>query len=388
MIIGDILDFQGRSAESVLADLDQKLQINHHFNDGRILSSMCTAPHEIAIKAHMLFIESNLGNPVLYPGTKMLEDEVITRLGSLFHGQNLAGHMTSGGTEANITTLWIARKLSGKREVLFPKSVHFSINKAIDLLNLEPVEVELDEAYRMSVDDLETKLSDNVAAVVCIAGTTELGVIDPIEKLSEVCSENVFLHVDAAFGGLVIPYLKELGFDMPKFDFELKGVSSLNTDPHKMGLSTVPSGVLFFRDGSYLDRITVDAPYLISKRHSALSGTRSSAAVAATYAVLQHLGQDGFKEIVSQCMENTKYLAGRIKELGLQLVLEPVMNVVGIDLKDPKKIQHELAKQNWFVSIGRFPSCLRLVIMPHVTRNALDEFLPVFESTCRALGEL
>ena len=209
------MDEQGKPTEAVLAELESAIRSNHHFKDGRILSSMCTIPHELAIQAHMKFIESNLGNPDLYPGTKQLEETVIAQLAELFHGRAFAGHMTSGGTEANITALWLARKLSGKREVVFPKSVHFSIQKAIDLLHLTPVPVELDEGFRLSVDEVKDKLTDRTAAVVCMAGTTELGVIDPIEELSEMCVENIFLHVDAAFGGFVIPFLKDLGYDLP-----------------------------------------------------------------------------------------------------------------------------------------------------------------------------
>jgi tyrosine decarboxylase/aspartate 1-decarboxylase len=219
-----------------------------------------------------------------------------------------------------------------------------------------------------------------------MAGTTELGVIDPIEQLSAICQDKVYLHVDAAFGGFVIPFLNELGYELPKFDLGLPGVNSLNTDPHKMGLATIPAGVLLYRDSKYLDEITVSAPYLISKKHTALSGTRSSGSVAATYAVMRHLGRDGFKEIVKQCQENTLYLRKYVEELGLELAVKPVMNVIGIKFVDPDPIVRELASQNWFVSKGRFPSCIRLVLMPHVTRQALDEFLPVFERTCHKLG--
>jgi tyrosine decarboxylase/aspartate 1-decarboxylase len=382
------LEEHGHSEQEVLALLEEAYRKNHHFKNGRILSSMCTAPHEIAIKAHMRFIESNLGNPDLYPGTKLLETEVIKLLGNILHGHNVSGHMTSGGTEANITALWIAKKMTGRGEVLFPKSAHFSIIKALDLLGLTPVEVDLDGKYRMSVDDVETKLSENTCAVVGMAGSTELGVIDPIEKLSELCNENVFLHVDAAFGGFVIPFLNDLGYEPPKFDFELPGVNSLNTDPHKMGISTIPAGALIYSDERFIDGITVDAPYLISKKHSTLTGTRGSAAVAATYAVLKKLGRKGFIDIVKECMMNTDYLVNKIEELGLELAIKPVMNVIGIKFPDPEKVIHELAKQNWFVSKGRYPSTARIVVMPHVTRQVIDQFLPDFEKTCRALGEI
>lgn len=386
--VGVVLDEQGISREKILAELDEAFQRDHHFRDGRILASMCTEPNELAIETHTKFIETNLGNPDLYPGTKELEIQVIKSLGNLLHGNSISGHMTNGGTESNITALWIAKKVSGKREVLFPKNSHFSIIKAIDLLDLKPVKVELDENYCMSVDDVKAKLTDDTAAVVCMAGATELGTIDPIEHISQLCKGDIFLHVDAAFGGFVIPFLKELGYDLPKFDFELPGVSSITIDPHKMGLSTIPAGALLYRREEFLDRITVDAPYLISMKHSTLSGTRNSSAVAATYAVLRHLGREGFRTVVTQCMENTKYCALKVHELGLELVIEPILNVLAIKLAHPEKVVEELAKQNWYVSKGQYPKCLRIVVMPHVTRKVIDEFIPVLEETCRTGGEL
>ena len=382
------MDELGLSREKVLELLERAYDQDHHFDEGRVLASMCTKPHELAIEAHIKFIETNLGNPGLYPGTKALEKEVISILGKLLHCPGVPGHMTSGGTESNITALWVAKKEVGKSEILFPKNIHFSIKKAIDLLNLKPIEIDLDENYCMSIDDLEVKLSDNTAAVVCLAGATELGGIDPVEKISQLCSEKVFLHVDAAYGGFIIPFLKELGYDIPKFDFELAGVSTISIDPHKMGFSTIPAGVLLYRSEEYLEQITVDAPYLLSMKYSTLSGTRNSAAVAATYAVLRHLGRIGFRKVVSECMKNTQYCASKVRELGLELVIEPVTPVIGIRLKNPETVMRELAKQNWFVSQGKFPPCLRIVVMPHVTRAVIDEFMPAFENTCSALGEL
>ena len=179
------MDKSGLTKEKVLTELNSAYHRDHHFKDGRILASMCTMPHEIAIEAHNKFIETNLGNPGLYPGSMELEDKVIGILGKLLNGDDVYGHMTSGGTESNITTLWIAKKLSRKTEVLIPKNSHFSVFKAIDLLNLRPVEIELDSSYTMSLSDVESKLSEETAAVVCMAGTTELGGIDPIKEISE-----------------------------------------------------------------------------------------------------------------------------------------------------------------------------------------------------------
>ena len=79
-----------------------------------------------------------------------------------------------------------------------------------------------------------------------MAGTTEFGQVDPVEEIGRIAEEkDVFFHVDAAFGGFVIPFLEGCPL---KFDFAVPGVSSIAIDPHKMGMSTIPSGGLLYRN--------------------------------------------------------------------------------------------------------------------------------------------
>lgn len=379
---------KGIPKSKILKELRNAYNENFHFKKGRVLGSMCSSPHEISKYAHFKFIESNLGNPGLYPGTKKLEGEVIKILAELLHGKNISGHIVSGGTEANITALWIAKKLTRKKEVIIPRSAHFSFLKATDLMNLKHVCIELNENYQIDLNMVRKKISDETVAIVGVAGTTELGVIDPIEELSEICNGKIFLHVDAAFGGFVIPFLKDLGYKMPKYDFELNGVSSMTIDPHKMGMATIPSGALLVREEKFLHNISVETPYLTTVRQTCLAGTRCSGAVASAYAVMKHLGREGYKKIVKQCMENTFYLQKRVEEIGLSLVIKPVMNIIGINLKKPMKVYEELMKMNWRVSLAKTPECLRIVIMPHVNKKVIDNFIPDLEKVCKKLGEI
>lgn len=378
----------GESYRKVMKELLSASKEDFHFAGGYILGSMCTEPLEIAKEVHALFIEANLGNPRLYLGTQKLERAVIQMLAELLHGRNLCGQIVGGGSEANITALWIARNLTKGEELIFPRSAHFSFIKACDLLKLRPIPVDLDEEFKMCVDDVEEKLSNRTVAVVAIAGTTELGVIDPIAKLSQICYDNFFLHVDAAFGGFVIPFLKDLGYNIPKFDFELDGVKSMTVDPHKMGMATIPSGVLLTRDASYFESIAVESPYLTEKMQVSLAGTRCSAAVASTYAVMKFLGRKGYRKIVAHCMSTTEYLLSEIRKLGLDIVIKPTMNIVGIKVKNLAKIYSELDKMGWKLSQARYPKCLRIVIMPHVTKKVVDNFIIDLESVCKKVGEI
>ncbi len=361
---------EGLGEEDVLKELHAASRKDMKFKDGNILGSMCTEPLAIAKMAHFDFIETNLGNAGLYPGTKLLEDIIIGQLATLLNGEGVSGHIVSGGTEANITALWIARNTTGKKEVIFPKSAHFSFFKACDILSMKPVSVPLTDDFVIDIDKARKKVNKKTAAIVGIAGTTELGMIDSIEELASITPDDAFLHVDAAFGGFVIPFLD----DMPKFDFKIPEVSTLTVDPHKMGMATIPSGALLVRNPENIKEIETLAPYLTLFRQTALSGTRGSAAVASTYAAMRALGRRGYSRIVQQCMVVTNYAADKAKSVGLEIVKKPVMNVLGIYMPTaPSKIQAGLDEKGWKVSVATNPECLRLVIMPHVTKQKIDE---------------
>ncbi len=371
--------------EEVWDLLEEFYRKDRHFTDGRTVGSMCTAPHPLAIRAHMKFIESNLGNAGLYPGTQEMEERIFSMLGEMLSYPTATGHIVGGGTEANITALWIARNLTGKREVIFGETAHFSFSKAVDLLNLEPVLVGLDDDFKVDVSEVEDRISDDTLAVVGVAGTTELGVVDPIGTLAGIASEHCYLHVDAAFGGFVLPFLRRLGRPAPDFDFSIDGVTSVAVDPHKMGLSTIPSGAVLFRHREGVDKISVEAPYLTVKDQRSLSGTRCSAAVASTYAVMMHLGMDGYTQVVDECMQNTELLARGIEKAGGELVVEPPMNIVAFRTTDNKKLISDMSERGWCLSRTRHPEAVRMVIMPHIKRHHAEELMADLEAVLAGL---
>jgi tyrosine decarboxylase/aspartate 1-decarboxylase len=377
------MDEKGESFEKVMEELEEAHGKDFLFGDGRVLGSMCTKPLDGSVDVHSRFIESNLGNPGLYPGSKQLEEKIVSMVSSLLQGNDFYGQVQAGGTESNIVAAWIARNVSGKNEVVYCENAHFSMQKACDVLKMKPVEVSLNENYEMDVGDVREKITDNTAIVVASAGSTELGVIDPIMELSEICAENVFLHVDASFGGFVIPFLDELGYPTKPFDFQLGGVSSVVLDGHKMGMSTIPSSVFLLRKEEDLKCIAVESPYLTSLHSTSLLGTRSSAGVAALYFAMRTLGREGYRDIVKMCMENTTYLASEVKRIGLGVPIEPVMNICGILVDNPVKAREELDGRNWKVSLSRHPDCLRVVVMPHVTKQVVDSFVSDLEEVTR-----
>ena len=374
--------------QDILKELEELHKLDYDYADGRILGSMCTEAHPFAKEVYCKFLDTNLGDPGLFKGTKQIEEKVIKSIGEFLSLENAYGNIVTGGTEANLMAIRAARNHARKYkgitdgEIIIPASAHFSFKKAADMLNLRIVEAELDDDYKIDVESVKDSITDKTVAIVAIAGTTELGLIDPIEEISKIALEhNIYFHVDAAFGGFSIPFLKELGYDLPVFDFSLEGVCSITVDPHKMGLAPIPAGGIIFRCEEYLEVMAVDSPYLTVKTQSTIVGTRLGASSAATYAIMKYFGKEGYSRIAKELMENTEFFAKNLNELGYKIICEPELNIVAFN--HPTMDTHELAEKledlGWKVSVAKCPVAIRVVLMNHIKRNHLEELLKDLE---------
>ncbi|MCD6525003.1 MAG: tyrosine decarboxylase MfnA [Thermococcus sp.] len=370
---------RGASEEEVLEELRRKTAEDLTFDSGRILGSMCTYPHPFAIKVITEFIDRNLGDPGLHVGSRKVEEEAVEMLSNLLGLEKGYGHIVSGGTEANILAVRAFRNLADveEPELILPRSAHFSFIKAGEMLGVKLVWAELNKDYSVNVRDVEDKITDNTIGIVGIAGTTGLGVVDNIPALSDLALDyGLPLHVDAAFGGFVIPFAKALGYDIPDFDFRLKGVKSITIDPHKMGMVPIPAGGIIFREKKYIDAISVLAPYLAGGRiwQATITGTRPGANALAVWAMIKHLGFEGYKEIVRKAMELSRWFARELKKIpGVYLIREPVLNIVSFGTENLEQVEEELKRRGWGISAHR--GYIRIVLMPHVRREHLEEFL-------------
>lgn len=357
---------KGRSEEELFTFLAGKKSEDLGYDF--ILSSMCTVPHSVAVRAHCMFMETNLGDPGLFPGTMALEQLLIRRFGGLFHGPEAGGYATSGGTESNIQALRLAkvrRSDSAQPNVIVPGSAHFSFKKACDILGLEMRRVPLTKDFRMDADLAAEQVDRNTVALVGVAGTTEYGMVDPITALGKIaCQDDLFFHVDAAFGGMVIPFLS----DPVPFDFAVPGVTTIAVDPHKMGMSTIPCGCLLTREPDLLNTLNIDTPYLTVKQEYTLAGTRPGAPVAGALAVMDYLGVEGMKAVVAGCMKNTGRLIAALETFGIPRAATPDVNVATFvcnkaRVPGPWKVSWTCQKH------------LRIVCMPHVHSDRLEAFI-------------
>ncbi len=371
----------GLEPDEVLRELSHRLAEDSSFESGRILGCMCSPPDPLSASIFARYLEKNAGDPGLFPATRDLEREVISLLGSLLGSELAVGSLVSGGTEANILALWAARRRAGskRRQVILPESAHYSFDKAADLMDLELLKIPLDERNQMDARLAAQAISSRTMAIVGVAGSTGLGAVDPIEELSRLADENdLYLHIDAAFGGFVLPFLEEAGYPSRRFDFSLPGVASITMDPHKMGRSPIPAGSLIFRDERLARYAATSVSYLTGgeAEQRTLIGTRPGASVAAVWAALHRLGRAGFVRIVGEAMELTHWLSREIGLIpGFTVVAPPVMNLLGVRAAHLES--HELAAAlrvgGW--GVAAFDGFVRIAVMPHLTRSKLDPFL-------------
>ncbi|NJO92466.1 MAG: aminotransferase class V-fold PLP-dependent enzyme [Chloroflexia bacterium] len=209
----DLFPDEGSTKIEIFDEINELCSHDYQYAEGKILNSICTSPVDIAKESYLNFIETNLGDTRLFPGVAMIEEKTIKMLGSLVGNPDCYGTIISGGTEANLLALYVARELFYKRksknivpEIIAPKSAHFSIEKVCKILNLKPVFIPLFDIQHAGAAEIEAAINENTAAIIATAGTSELGAVDNIPDISRIANKyKIYFHVDAASGGFLIP---------------------------------------------------------------------------------------------------------------------------------------------------------------------------------------
>ncbi len=361
----------------------------------RVLNSICTEPHPLSVEMAHLAAHTNLGDVRIFGGTKRIERQVVQILLSFLGNEGGSGNLVSGGTEANLIAVHVARelarhegRLTERPEVIVGSTVHFSFHKIFALLGITPAVVPVDEALRLSAGGVEEQINEHTIAVVATAGSSEFGVVDLVDAIGpRLAKLGVRFHVDAATGGFIIPFARELGRDLPQFDFTVAGVDSITIDPHKYGLANVPAGAILFREAADTGTFAVDSFFVDTPVHSTFLGTRPGSAAVATYAVLEHLGREGFVEVTRTNFEVTDHLVDRLRCAGFELFIEPELNIVTIRLHLAPQVAERLQSRGWIASTSRrYTDTLRLVVTRHVTRAMVDEFVPALQQAVLDVG--
>jgi sphinganine-1-phosphate aldolase len=378
-------------AETEVMEKVKRLKIrDFSWKDGKIFGYVYHPGKEYADileRIYMEFLYENTLNPMAFESLRQLENETISMVTDLLHGdKNVVGSMTTGGTESILLAVKAARDKSLHEnpglnpEVIAPVSAHPAFEKAAHYLSVKLVKCPLSDDKRVDIQILQQLINPNTILLVGSAPSFPFGVVDPIEELATIATKNdLLLHVDACMGGFVLPFMKELGYEVPEFDFKIPGVTSISLDPHKYGYCNKGASVILYRNKELRKHqffITTDWPGGIFAS-ATLMGTKCGAGIATAWAMINLLGFDGYKDIVDGVMKTTnKIREGVNKTEGLYIIGNPHMSLLAItsDELDIFSIGDELGKRGWLLDRLQFPNSLHMTISKaHI--GCEDEFI-------------
>ena len=384
---------RGGTPEQILATMTALKEGDADWHSGRTFSLVYhggEAHLRLLQDAYSLFISENLLNPMAFKSLKRMEHEVVRMTADMLHGgPESVGSMTSGGTESILLAVKTYRDRARRKrpwirrpEMVVPRSIHVAFEKAAKYFGLRFVKVPLLDDFRVDVKAMARRIGRNTVMIAASAPQFPHGVIDPIEELGRLALEHKLpFHVDACIGGFLLPWIERLGTPLPRWDYRVPGVSSISADVHKYGYASKGASVVTYSDMSYMrDQffISTDFPGGIYAGPT-MQGTRPGGAVAAAWAAMQHMGQDGYMEMARQTMEVTRrFLEGLSRIDGLKALGHPHMSLVAIASDDPELdvyvVGDQLEQRGWEVDRQHKPASLHVTL----TSNhgpVLDQYL-------------
>ncbi|MFI1837416.1 tyrosine decarboxylase MfnA [Streptomyces olivaceoviridis] len=384
----------GRDTAAVLAGLDALRRDDHDYADGTVFNSICSAPLPVARQVFAQALDTNMGDNRIFPSLRRAETEVTALLGDLLGFPDAGGVATSGGTEANLLAVLAALRRDGRRartgrpaRIVLPESAHFSFDKILAMLGVEPVYAPLTPDLRVRVETLRSLVTEDTALVVATAGTSEAGAVDDVPAIAEhTRALGVPLHVDAATGGFLVPFARDLGHPLPPVGLDVPGVTSVTLDPHKYGGAPIPAGQLLVRDAADLDRLRVASHYRGTHDHHGLLGTRPGAAVLATWAALHTLGRAGYRTLVASVFERRELLLGLLRGAGFAVFPAPDLTVVTVRHAAPGQLVDALERRGFIASVARRYGLLRLVVHWHQSEEQLRALVAALTDADREIG--
>jgi glutamate/tyrosine decarboxylase-like PLP-dependent enzyme len=328
-----------------------------------------------AAASHVLL--ENALNPFVFPSLREMQQDVVSMAtGILNGGDDVGGTMTSGGTESIFMAVKTARdRARAERGIehgrmIIPRTAHPAFVKAAHLLEVECVRMPVGDDLRTSAAELEPLITDNTVLAVGSAPAYPFGMIDPIAEMAAIASSaGVPFHVDACLGGFMLPWLEKLGRKLPLWDFRVPGVTSISADLHKYGYAIKGASVILHRPKANLRHqvfMFSDWPGGIYGTLAFL-GTKPAAPIAAAWAVLHFLGEEGYLRLARQTLDATEKLIAGVEAIdGVHVWGAPDMTVValGSDEHDIFAVGDRLEERRWHFDRQDSPPALHLMASP------------------------
>jgi glutamate/tyrosine decarboxylase-like PLP-dependent enzyme len=347
------------------------------------------AATQVLKDAYASFFSENALNPSAFPSLRKFEAEVIAMTANLLGGDyQVVGNMTSGGTESILMAVKTARDwarvhkpATALPQMVLPVTAHPAFDKAAHYFCVEVVRTPVHADFTADVDAIRSAVTDDTVLIVGSAPSYPHGVLDPIAELAQIAQENqILFHTDACIGGFMLPFVRKLGYSVPDFDFVVPGVTSLSVDLHKYAYAAKGTSVILYRDAELRRHqffVQTEWPGGIYASPT-MAGTRPGGAIAAAWAIISYLGEEGYLSIAETVMETVLKLRGGIRTIdGVKVLGEPVMSILALgseDGSDVYQVGDELTVRGWYLDRQQYPPSLHMTVN-HAHAPVADLFL-------------
>jgi len=384
----------GVDRDDILADVAALADAEHEEWSGGYASGAVyngDAGHiEFLNEVYALQSQSNPLHLDVWPSGMKFEAEVVAMTAGMLGGRvaaqggdEIVGTVTSGGTESIIMAMKAYRDRAGiaRPQMVIPNSAHVAFDKAAGYFGYDQVRVPVGDDFRADVDAMAKAVTKRTVVVVGSAPGFPHGVIDPIPALSDMARERgVGFHTDACLGGFVLPWAERLGYDIPPFDFRLPGVTSMSADTHKYGYAAKGTSVVLYR-GRDLRRhqfyVATEWPGGLYYSPT-LAGSRPGGLLAAAWAALVSMGEDGYLEATAAILETGAEIKAGIAEIeGLRILGDPLWVIAfASDDVDIYEVMAQMAERGWSLNGLHHPPAVHLAVtLRHTLPGIADRFL-------------
>lgn len=377
------LPTEGRDWETLEAEMRGLAKGDVDWRAGKLAVYIFNAGEDVLDVAHDaygMFISENGLGPLAFPSIATMEREVIEMGLSLLNAPDEGwGSLTSGGSESIMLATKAARNFAkaskglkpGEGEIILPQTAHPAFDKAAGTLELQVKRIPVVmPGGAADVAAMADAITDKTVMMVGSAPNFPYGVVDPIPELSALAVErDVWLHVDACVGGYFAPFAKKLGVDIPDFDFTNPGVRSISADLHKYGYAPKGASTVFHRtaDQGAFQTFEFDnwpGGHMFTPN---MAGTRPAGAIAASWAVLNYLGEEGFLETTRKALGAANLLRAHIAgHNDLELIGDSRLALVGYrsNRHEAGQILGGMMERGWFSAFVSDPKGVHVMFSP------------------------
>jgi sphinganine-1-phosphate aldolase len=355
----------------------------------------------VAVAAYESYLHVNGLYPTSFPSISGLEHDVVAMVGERLNAPaGAAGSWTSGGTESCLLAAKAARDAHPEidaPEIVFARTAHAAWLKAAKYFGLKAVVTDVEhDTLQVDPQAFADAITERTVLVVVSAPSYGHGVLDPVEAVAAVCAERgVRLHVDACIGGWVLPYAEKLGYPVRPWDFRVSGVTSISVDLHKYGYAPKGCSVVLYRTAQ-LRR----SQYFVTSRwtgypvvNPTMQSSKAGGLLAAAWAVMRHLGDDGYLDLVRATMAATTDLVDGVRAIdGLRVLGTPAASLVAITTDGPDffAFLDELEARGWPIqpqlSQPGVPAAIHLTLTATHGKYVSGLLEALTESTAAARG--